>query len=144
MAELYELRYVIEPTAASLAATHATAADIEQLRSAYEAMAAAGDDRELIVAPDVNFHRAIIAASGNALFSSLSHVIGDALAINFQVGLDNPRGQMHSLPLHKKVMDAIVAHDSGAARAAMQKLIEDSERDVRLIRMHVRAIHSRA
>lgn len=68
--ELYELRHLIEPMAASLAATNATPSDISRLREAYRDMELAGDDGERITAPDARFHRGIIAASGNRLFSS--------------------------------------------------------------------------
>jgi len=80
------------------------------------------------------FHRAIIAASGNRLFSSLAHVIAAVLAVNFKIISDAPRGHVHSMPAHKKVLDAIVEHDASAARVAMQKLIEDSQRDARAVR----------
>jgi DNA-binding FadR family transcriptional regulator len=132
--ELYELRYLIEPMAASLAAQHANDDDIEELRQAYTAMEAAGDDGAKLVEPDVRFHRAIIAASGNSLFSSLAHAIGATLTINFTLGIDNPRGQVHTLPFHKNVLDAIAAHDVVGARVAMRKLIEDSVRDIELVR----------
>ena len=132
--ELYELRHLIEPIAASLAAQHAKTGDIESLREAYREMDAAGDDGEKIMAPDLKFHRAIIAASGNRLFSSLAHVIGAALSVNFELVRDTPRGQTHSMPAHKKVLDAIAAHNPSAARVAMQKLIEDSQLDARAAR----------
>jgi DNA-binding FadR family transcriptional regulator len=129
--ELYELRHLFEPVAASLAARHAGTRDIKALRRAYEAMRMAGNDGEKIVAPDLQFHQAIIAASGNRLFSSLTHVIGAALAVNFRLVRDVPQGHVQSMPLHKRVLDAIEAHDTSAARVAMQRLIEGSQRDAR-------------
>lgn len=131
--ELYELRHLIEPLAASLAAKHASAEDIKVLRRAYEEMVAAGDDGEKIIGPDLTFHQTIIAASGNRLFSSLMHVIGAALSVNFELVRDAPRGHPHSMPAHKSVFDAIAGRDASAARLSMQKLIEDSQRDARAI-----------
>jgi DNA-binding FadR family transcriptional regulator len=133
IAELYELRHLIEPLAATLAATNAKSKDIEQIREAYREMEAAADDGERIIEPDLKFHRAIIGASGNKLFSSLAHVISAALSINFRIVSNTPRGQVHSIPVHKKVLDAIVDRDRHAARLAMQRLIEDSERDARAV-----------
>jgi len=132
--ELYELRHIIEPIAASLAAKNAKGSDIELLHEAYEQMQAAGDDGEKIIGPDLKFHQAIIAASGNRLFSSLAHIVGAALSVSFELVRDAPRGHRHSMPMHKKVLDAIVDHDASAARLAMQKLIEDSQRDARDVR----------
>lgn len=132
--ELYELRHLIEPLAASLAAKNAKASDISVLRNAYRDMELAGDDGEQIKIPDMLFHRAIIQASGNRLFSSLAHVIGAALAINFDLVSRAPRGQKHSMPAHRQVLEAIANHDAPAARLAMQKLIEDSQQDARAVR----------
>jgi DNA-binding FadR family transcriptional regulator len=132
--ELYELRHLIEPIAASLAAQNARAADLQLLREAYEEMRAAGDDGERIAIPDLKFHQTIIAASGNRLFSSLAHVIAAALAVNFELIRNAPRGHIHSMPAHKSVLDAIADHDARAARVAMQQLIEDSQRDARAVR----------
>jgi DNA-binding FadR family transcriptional regulator len=129
--ELYELRHLIEPTAASLAAKNATQSDIAVLRKAYAKMEAAGEDGEKITEPDLNFHRAIIAASGNRLFSSLAHSISAALFVNFDFMRDTPRGHRHFMQGHKAVLDAIMKQNSAAARVAMQALIEDSHRDAR-------------
>jgi len=129
--ELYELRHLLEPLAASLAAQRATEADVEILQSAYTEMKDAGDDGEKFAAPDLRFHQTIIGATGNRLFSSLAHIIGAALAVNFDFITDAPRGHVQSMPAHKKVLDAIAARDASAARTAMQKLIEESRYDAR-------------
>lgn len=134
ISELYELRHLIEPIAASLAAQHARAADVAILRGAYDEMRVAGDDGERIAAPDLKFHQAIIAASGNRLFSSLAHVIAAALAVNFELVRHAPRGHTHSMPAHKKVLDAIADHDASGARVAMQQLIDDSQHDAMAVR----------
>lgn len=129
IAELYELRHLIEPLAASLAAKNATQKDIATLRKAYARMEAAGEDGDKITQPDLDFHRAIIAASGNRLFSSLAHSISAALYVNFDFMRDTPRGHGHFMQGHKAVLDAIMKQNSTAARVAMQALIEDSHRD---------------
>jgi DNA-binding FadR family transcriptional regulator len=132
--ELYELRHLIEPVAASFAAKRATARDIKIMREAYRQMVEAGDDGVRVHDPDVRFHRAIICASGNALFLSLANVMSTALSVNFDIVRDAPGGHVVSMPAHKKVLDAIAAHDGPAARVAMQRLIDDSQRQARLIR----------
>jgi len=133
MDQLYELRQMVEPVAASLAASKAKLADFQKMDQAYEEMVAAGND-EHIVEPDLKFHRAIIAASGNDLFASLGRVVEAALSVSFRIGVGNPQGQKHSLELHKAILDAIVDRDGAAARLAMQKLIEYSRQTVLDIR----------
>lgn len=131
--QLYELRQMVEPLAASLAATKAKLPDFKKMGEAYDEMAAAGDD-EHIVEPDLKFHRAIIAASGNDLFVSLGRIVESALSISFRIGVDNPQGQKQSLAMHKAILDAIVDRDSAAARLAMQELIQYSKQTVMGIR----------
>jgi DNA-binding FadR family transcriptional regulator len=52
MAELYELRHIIEPCAASLAATNAGASDLAYLKGAYKDMEAAAHDGSRFVDPE--------------------------------------------------------------------------------------------
>ena len=133
MDQLYELRQVVEPVAASLAAAKAKLADFNKISAAYEEMAVAGDEA-YVVEPDLKFHRAIIAASGNDLFASLGRVVEAALILSFRIGVANPEGQHHSLGMHKAILDAIIDRDGAAARVAMQRLIEYSRETVMAIR----------
>jgi DNA-binding FadR family transcriptional regulator len=129
--ELYELRKLIEPLAAALAAENAARRDIDRITLAYNDMAAAGDDGTKVLDPDVRFHRAIIAATGNSLFASVGLIIATALEVNFEAVKDSPRGHVWALPLHKSVLDAIEAGDPKAARVAMMELLTASEADLR-------------
>jgi GntR family transcriptional regulator, galactonate operon transcriptional repressor len=128
--ELFELRRVVEPAAASLAATRITPAQLRELHLAYEEMVAAGEDTEQFFAPDVRFHRIIANAVGNSLFRSLADMVTAALDVTLRMALDAPRGQQQSLPLHRDVLDAIARRDSAAASAAMLRVVDGSERDV--------------
>lgn len=128
--DLYELRHLIEPVAAALAAGRATPDDLSRLQTAYVDMEAAGDDGQALLEPDLRFHRSVIDATGNPLVASLGHLIEAALEANFQLSVGTPRGQRQSMPLHKAVLDAIAEGDANAARIAMRQLIEDSKRDL--------------
>ena len=64
-----------------------------------------------------------------AAIRSLSGVIETALTTTMFLSLDNPRGQRHSVPLHRAVYDAIRDRDPVAAQAAMMRLIDDAEED---------------
>lgn len=131
--QLYELRQMVEPLAASLAASRAKLRDFQRIGDAYEEMVAAGND-ERIVEPDLKFHRTIIAACGNELFGALGRIVESALLVSFRIGSGNPQGQDHSLELHKGILDAIVERDAAAARLAMQELIDYSRQTVLQIR----------
>lgn len=124
--QLYELRHMVEPTAAFLAASRAKLHDFRRMGEAFDAMAAAGRTHDSIES-DLAFHRAIIEASGNDLFASLGRVVESALVISFRIGADNPDGTEHSLAMHKAILDAIVDRNGTEARVAMRKLIDYSK-----------------
>lgn len=128
--DLFELRRVFEPAAAELAAQRATAAQIVELQSAYDAMERAGDDGEQFAGPDLVFHQLILRFTGNQLISSLAALIETALTTSFRLSNDNPAGQRQSLPLHLAVLAAVRAHDGAGARAAMLTLLDRAEKDV--------------
>jgi DNA-binding FadR family transcriptional regulator len=127
--ELYELRQLIEPAAAALAALNATKADIAVITQALQKMTEADGDGELLIEPDLQFHKAVLTASGNSLFSALSHAISAALTVNFDLLKEPPRGHRHFHRRHEAVLEAISARKPAAARLAMQTLIEDSRQD---------------
>jgi DNA-binding FadR family transcriptional regulator len=128
--ELFELRRVIEPAAAGLAAIRISPAQLAELARAYEEMAEAGEDTTRFFEPDVRFHRTILGAVGNSLFRALGQTVTVALDITLRLSLDAPKGQQQSLPFHKTVLEAITRRDAQAASSAMLALVDASERDV--------------
>lgn len=128
--ELFELRRVIEPAAAALAATRIGRRQLQDLTEALDDMVAAGEDTARFLEPDARFHRLILDSVGNALFRALGQAITVALDITLRLSLDAPQGQQASLPLHRMVLEAITQRDAPAASAAMLTLVNASERDV--------------
>lgn len=127
--DLHELRGIVEPGAASLAAVRATDADVEALDIALAAMAAAGSDAMAAVAADLAFHRALLAATHNELLVRMEVVIETGLAerdrmVHGALGTDDP------VPSHRAVVDAIRAHDPSAADEAMRRLLRKAFDDV--------------
>ncbi len=127
--EIFELRRAIEPSVAALAAGRASEAQLDEMAAALEGMEAAGDEGRRFIDPDTRFHLAILNAVDNGMMRSLSAVIETALTTSMYLSLDNPRGQRHSVPLHRAVYDALRARDPDGARDAMVKLIDDAESD---------------
>ncbi|MGH6942866.1 MAG: FadR/GntR family transcriptional regulator [Geminicoccaceae bacterium] len=128
--ELFELRRVVEPAVAALAAARASDRDVHEMESAYREMEQAVDDSQRFVVPDQRFHRAILTAAGNDMLRSLGGAIGTALTLSLHLSLETPRGQRHSLPLHHAVLDAVRDRAPERARQAMERLIDDAESDV--------------
>lgn len=128
--ELFELRRVIEPAAAGLAAGRISRRQLQDLSEALDDMATAGEDTEQFLEPDARFHRIILDSVGNALFRALGQAITVALDITLRLSLAAPQGQQASLPLHRTVLEAITQRDAAAAASAMLALVNASERDV--------------
>lgn len=127
--DLFELRRMIEPEAAALAAERATVEDRALIASAFEAMSNAADVQDSIDA-DLAFHRAIMVATRNALLASFSPAIEASLSVSFRVSRAGAT-QAHVVPLHRAVSEPIVAADPATARAAMNLLLDRSEVDAR-------------
>ncbi|MET8849948.1 FadR/GntR family transcriptional regulator [Amycolatopsis sp. NPDC004625] len=127
--ELTEVRAVVEPAAARIAAGRATEEDVEGLRDALADMAAAGDDPEASVQADLAFHRRLMTATHNNFLMRMERVIAIGLAerdklVHGSAGAEDP------VPNHRKVFDAIVAGDPAAAEQAMLALVTKSRDDL--------------
>jgi DNA-binding FadR family transcriptional regulator len=129
--DVFQLRRVIEPAVAALAAERAVESGVRRMEQAFRGMEAAGDDGDKFEEPDRRFHQAILRLTGNEMIGSLGLLIETALLMSFRLSNDNPRGQRHSLPLHRDVLTAIRKRQPERARRAMERLLEQSERDVR-------------
>ena len=127
--ELFELRRILEPAIAARAAEKASAKDIQALAAAYAAMERSADDNESFIEPDTDFHKTIVRSVENRMVDALGSVIEAALTISLRLSLNAPDGQRPSLPLHKKVLDAIQRRDRTGAARAMELLIDNAQQD---------------
>ena len=123
---LTELRQTIEPTAAAFAAERASDESLELIRKACEEMARTADNVEAFLAADRQFHTEILHAAGNPFFSPVANVIAASLDTSLRVTNRQPSDNDTSIPVHQKVMKAILARKPNAARAAMQSLLNDA------------------
>jgi len=130
--DLAEIRRAIEPRAAALAAGHADREVIAQLRRCIADMRAATDSRRHFAEADLEFHRAIGAASGNMLMRALSAVIETALVESFTLSSPVRDLAQHETVVrkHERIVDAIEARDPQAAAAAMDAVIVHGVRGV--------------
>jgi DNA-binding FadR family transcriptional regulator len=130
--DLMELRQIIEPQAAAIAARQARAPEIRAIEDAYRDMEKSADRPEHWAEHDIRFHRAILLATGNELLRPLAATIEAALAAGFRLaGLMPVDARELSLPLHKAMLDAIKKRNPEAARAATVKLLGESESDLK-------------
>lgn len=126
---LMELRRIIEPAAAELAARRGTPEDHAAIAKAYQAMVAAGDNVTAFVAADVHFHVTCLRAARNEFLLPVTHAIRASLVASMRIAnRDSEQNRRVTLPLHKAICDAILTRDTAMAREAMQIHLDDTER----------------
>lgn len=129
--DLAELRRIVEPAAARLAAGRASPDERRALRAAYMAMERAVGGKGDYVQADVAFHVTIMAASGNQYIRQMQRAMSAMLRWNFRIVTRKPGGTALSLPLHEAVCIAIEQGDADAAERASLVLLSHSEDDLR-------------
>jgi DNA-binding FadR family transcriptional regulator len=120
--DLVEVRLVLEPTIARLAAERATDADIEDLRRAIEGMHRArrhAEWRRL----HLDFHQALAAATHNVILTKMWSLVQMFLKDSPMVS-----GQPSRSYVHGDLMDAIACHDVARAETAMRAHLTDVTR----------------
>lgn len=123
--KLAEMRELIEPNAAAMAAKRCDSKQLERLEAAYAGMSAAAD-LDAWAKADLEFHEAILGATNNELMNSLFSVIESALGTFFVLSARSAKNFKDALPRHRKVLDAIRQHQPDAARRAMLGLVNES------------------
>lgn len=129
-ADLFELRRIIEPAAAELAALRHTEKSLRVIEQAFLEMEAAGEDIEAGLDPDLRFHQAIFATTGNELLAPMVFLIESALSEMIKMSAKSPGARLNSMPLHKNVLEAIRRRDAEGARKAMLTLLDKAHLDV--------------
>ena len=126
---LAEVRGIIEPAGARLAALRRTAGDLGELAAAVRAMTDAGQDAEAAIEADLRFHRALLMAAHNELMLPMEAVIEAGLRARDQLVHHGP-SVADPVPTHQQVVDAVRGHDPAAAETAMRGLLDQSDFDV--------------
>jgi GntR family galactonate operon transcriptional repressor len=125
--ELEELRQMLEPVTARMAAQSRTAEHLEALEHALATMANERD-MDAHVDADLQFHRVLAAASGNELLEHLAILLEPAQrtrdALAFECMTDDS-----FLAVHHAVLDGVRAGDPKRTETAMRRLLEEAGRD---------------
>lgn len=123
--ELTELRLLMEPGLARLAAERGTAEDITLLRRSVHDLEVSRGDTAKLVAADLLFHRAIFTASKNRAASSVYQTIHRAMAKMILVTSQMVELE-HTLSFHKPIMLAIEKRDGDKAARLMTEHLQDA------------------
>ena len=132
--KLTEVRLIIEPAAAELAAQRASAAELQAIEAAYAGMEAAlggsAENHEAFDQADMDFHRAIVRACGNDLLEQMGQVVYSALLVSFHATSRLPGRASGSLPAHRDILEAIRRRDVRRAGRAMRRLVQSTSHDI--------------
>ena len=131
--DLQDLRRVVEPAAVRMAAERATPDDLAEIESAFEGMRRAVFEGGDYVAHDLRFHQGLLRASRNRMIVQMSKALGALLRTSFEISTSRQDGPRNSLPLHRAVLDAVIAHDPGAAERAILVLIDGAREDIEAV-----------
>jgi GntR family transcriptional regulator, galactonate operon transcriptional repressor len=127
--DLMELRTIIEPNAARLAAKRATPEDRIAVRRAFRAMERAVAGQGEYVPADLAFHGAILTACHNQFVQQMQNALSAILRTSFELSSEIEGGPARSLPMHEALCIAIEKGDGQAAEQAVLTLIERAEND---------------
>lgn len=121
--DLFELRMIVEPAAAALAAERRNGIDLAQMGHALGEMARFGLATEEGRAADQAFHHAVLEAARNAPLIALSSSIAAAVSWTTIYKQRKRKLPRDPLPDHRRIYEAIADADPAAAREAMTELV---------------------
>jgi DNA-binding FadR family transcriptional regulator len=128
--DLQELRRAVEPTAVRMAAERATPQDLAEIEQAYAGMKDAIERGGDYVKHDLAFHQGLLRACHNRMLVQMSKAIGALLRTSFEISTTKPQGPAQSLPLHRAVLDAVIAREPAKAARASLVLIDGAAEDI--------------
>lgn len=134
--ELYEMRIVLETTAARMAAKHAAAAEIRTLEALNADMANAAQDPVTVSILNRRFHRCIMEAARNQFLAHSYHALSHALILLGKTTLETQTRVTTVTAQHADIIAGLHAGDADAAADAMRQHMETSL-DHRLKALHL-------
>lgn len=118
--DLLQVRNVLEPAIAALAAKNATREHIARMEQAIQEMDQNMADGDRYIVSDNLFHVTLAEASGNSVFQMLVNSFIDLLQKSRRLAVSVPGATKRANTFHRRVLAAIVARDPHAASAAME------------------------
>ena len=131
--DLQELRRLIEPAAVRMAAERASAEEIAEIEDAYAGMKRAVEGGGDYVTYDLRFHQGLLRAAHNRMVVQMSKALGALLRTSFEISTTRKDGPKNSLPMHRAVLDAVIAHNPAKAEKAILQLIDGAREDIELV-----------
>lgn len=116
--DLMEIRLIIEPPIAAMAAKNATEKGIEELSAIHDVLRKKVEEEVDYIQDDIAFHKKISELSNNIVVPNLTPLIAEA--VNYFTIRTKRQLKKETLQMHKEIMEAIRTHDSLWAEDAMR------------------------
>ena len=122
--DIFELRLLLEPQIARLAASRVSPQALERLEALMDAYETAMRDGHPVFEIDQRLHDTIAAATGNQSIVRLMEQMRDVLSESRDEALQSPARNQGALEDHRSILDALRRHDAQAAGEAMTAHLE--------------------
>ena len=126
--KLFEVRLVIEPDLAALAARRASSSQIVKMRETLQDQEASVKHGEINIKADTTFHFLLAEAAQNEILLRIMDSLMSLLHETREASLHTGNRSVSSLKQHKAILRAIEAHDPAAAERRMREHIKGMEK----------------
>jgi len=134
--ELTELRAIVEPAVAGLAATHASVLESMRVFEAYDEMESGRDEGAMNAC--IKFRELLFEASHNRFLNALAPVFSLLMRSNFEIVTRSGNPVTRNLKEHRQIADALKRRDAESARRAARKLLRTEAADLSTTQKHQR------
>ena len=115
--DLMEVRFLLEPSIASMAAVHADENDIKKITVLCNEVENLLENHEDHTQKDIEFHTAIALSSKNVVVPRLIPVINSSIPLFVEITENTLHAE--TIETHREIAEAIAAHDPLRAQDAM-------------------------
>ena len=126
--DIFELRFLLEPPIAAMAARRATPQDIARLEATVKEQEQQIQLGQSGVEADMAFHAALAEATHNQALLRLGATLMEVLAPSRDTHLQTPERSHLSLLSHRRILEAIQAGSATQARKAMEEHVVHVDR----------------
>jgi GntR family transcriptional repressor for pyruvate dehydrogenase complex len=121
VAQLFEIRWILEVENARLAAFNVTSNELQALEKTIVEMETYADDLQKFTAADIRFHQLLAYATHNPLLPVLLDTISDLLHKQALLATALPGAGANALKHHRNIFRGVRSKSATLARSAMTK-----------------------
>ena len=118
--DIFEMRHLLEPQIAGVAAKRANADEVQRLSEILEEQERQINEGETGVDADTAFHFALASATHNSALMKVVSAVEDILRISRDRSFQEAGRAQRSLVSHRQILDMVRAGDAAAAQEAME------------------------